>query len=27
MVTGLRTMLKDAHIDDSDIRTEKFAGY
>lgn len=27
MVTGLRTTLKDAHIDDSDIRTEKFAGY
>lgn len=27
MVTGLRTMLKDAHIDDSDVRTEKFAGY
>lgn len=27
MVTGLRTMLKDAHIDDGDVRTEKFAGY
>jgi ferredoxin-NADP reductase len=27
MVTGLRTMLKEAHIDDRDIRTEKFAGY
>jgi len=27
MVTGLRTMLKDAHIDDSDVRTEKFTGY
>lgn len=27
MVGALRTMLKDAHIDDSDIRTEKFAGY
>ena len=27
MVTGLRTMLKEAHIDDSDVRTEKFAGY
>jgi ferredoxin-NADP reductase len=27
MVTGLRTMLKDAHIEDRDVRTEKFAGY
>jgi ferredoxin-NADP reductase len=27
MVTGLRTMLKEAHIDDRDIRTEKFTGY
>lgn len=27
MVTGLRTRLKDAHIDDGDVRTEKFAGY
>lgn len=27
MVTALRTMLKDAHIDDRDVRTEKFAGY
>jgi ferredoxin-NADP reductase len=27
MVNGLRTMLKDAHIDDRDVRTEKFAGY
>jgi ferredoxin-NADP reductase len=27
MVTGLRTMLKDVHIDDHDIRTEKFEGY
>ena len=27
MVTALRTMLKEAHIEDSDIRTEKFAGY
>ncbi len=27
MVSALRTMLKEAHIDESDIRTEKFAGY
>lgn len=27
MVVALRTMLKDAGIDDHDIRTEKFAGY
>lgn len=27
MVTGLRTMLVDAQIDDRDIRTEKFVGY
>lgn len=27
MVDALRTMLKGAGIDDSDIRTEKFAGY
>lgn len=27
MVAGLRTMLKDAHINDRDIRTEQFAGY
>lgn len=27
MVGALRTMLKEAHIEDSDIRTEKFAGY
>jgi len=27
MVGALRTMLKEARIDDSDIRTEKFAGY
>jgi ferredoxin-NADP reductase len=27
MVTGLRTTLKEAGIDDRDIRTEKFAGY
>jgi ferredoxin-NADP reductase len=27
MVTGLRTMLKDARVDDADIRTETFAGY
>jgi ferredoxin-NADP reductase len=27
MVTGLQTMLKEARIDDRDIRTEKFAGY
>lgn len=27
MVTALRTMLKEARIEDQDIRTEKFAGY
>ncbi len=27
MVSALRIMLKEARIDDSDIRTEKFAGY
>ena len=27
MVGALRTMLKEARIEDSDIRTEKFAGY
>ena len=27
MVDALRTMLKEARIDESDIRTEKFAGY
>ena len=27
MVGALRTMLKEARIDESDIRTEKFAGY
>ena len=27
MVVALRTMLKDARINDSDIRTEQFAGY
>lgn len=27
MVTALRTMLKEAQIEDVDIRTEKFAGY
>lgn len=27
MVGALRTMLKEARIDDSDIRTEKFSGY
>ena len=27
MVGALRTMLKGADIDDSDIRTETFAGY
>ncbi len=27
MVGALRTMLKEAHIEDSDIRTEKFVGY
>lgn len=27
MVGALRTMLKEAHIDDSDVRTETFAGY
>lgn len=27
MVGALRTMLKEARIDDSGIRTEKFAGY
>ena len=27
MVGALRTALKEAHIDESDIRTEKFAGY
>ncbi len=27
MVDALRTMLKEARIDESDVRTEKFAGY
>lgn len=27
MVTALRTILKDAHVEDIDIRIEKFAGY
>ena len=27
MVTALRTILKNAHVEDTDIRIEKFAGY
>ena len=27
MVSGLRTMVKEAHINDADVRTEKFSGY